>query len=53
MRDKELETLRARADKELAAARLVLVEELQRTTADLRLSQTELRQAKEDRGNGQ
>ena len=47
LKDKELEAVRARADKEVAEARAGLVEELQRTAAELRRSQVELRDAKD------
>ena len=47
LKNKELETLRARAEKEVAEARAALVEELERTAAELRRSQEELRLAKE------
>jgi CheY-like chemotaxis protein len=47
LKHKELEMLRARADKEVAEARAGLVEELERTAAELRRSQEEARLAKE------
>ncbi|MGV3531484.1 MAG: response regulator, partial [Chthoniobacteraceae bacterium] len=47
LKEKELETLRARAAQEIAEARASLVEELQRTAAELRASQKELSEAKE------
>jgi CheY-like chemotaxis protein len=47
LKNKELETLRARAEKEAAEARAALVEELERTAAELRQSQVELQEAKE------
>lgn len=47
LREKELETLRARAAQEIAEARAALVGELQRTAAELRASQAELSAAKE------
>src|SRR4051812_18412515 len=47
LKTKELETLRARAEKEVAEARAGLVEELQRTATELRRSQEELQKAKE------
>ena len=47
LKNKELETLRAREEKVVAQARAGLVEELQRTAAELRRSQEELQKAKE------
>ncbi|QEL16622.1 response regulator [Limnoglobus roseus] len=47
LKNKELETLRARAAQEVAEARVVLMGELERTAAELRRSQDELRAAKE------
>jgi CheY-like chemotaxis protein/HPt (histidine-containing phosphotransfer) domain-containing protein len=47
LKNKELEMLRARAEKEVAEARAAVVEELERTAAELRHSQEELRLAKE------
>jgi CheY-like chemotaxis protein len=47
LKNKELETLRARADKEVAEARAALVEQLEQTAAELRRSQEELQAAKE------
>ena len=47
LKNKELEALRARAEKEVAETRAALVEELQRTAAELRRSQAELRLAME------
>jgi CheY-like chemotaxis protein len=47
LKNKELAMLRARAEKEVAEARAALVEELERTAAELRRYQDELRLAKE------
>jgi CheY-like chemotaxis protein len=47
LKNKELETMRARAAQEVAEARASLVGELERTAAELRRSQAELQQAKE------
>jgi signal transduction histidine kinase len=47
LKAKELETIKARGEKEAAEARAGLVEELQKTAAQLRRSQDELRLAKE------
>jgi CheY-like chemotaxis protein len=47
LKNKELEALRARAEKEAADVRLKLMEELERTAAELRRSKEELSQAKE------
>src|SRR5204862_1653864 len=45
LKNKELEAVRARAENEAAQARAALVEELERTAAELRRSQAELRLA--------
>jgi CheY-like chemotaxis protein len=47
LKNKELEALRARAEKEAAEARAALVGELERTAAELRRSHEELRKARE------
>src|ERR1700694_3849342 len=47
LKNKELEALRARAEKEVAETRAALVEELERTALELRRSQAELQQAME------
>jgi two-component system, sensor histidine kinase and response regulator len=47
LKNKELEALRARAEKEVAETRAALVEELERTAAELRRSQAELQLAME------
>jgi CheY-like chemotaxis protein len=47
LKNKELEAIRARAEKEVAEARAAVVEELERTAAELRQSQEELRLAKD------
>ena len=44
LRNKELETLRARAEKEVAEARAALVEELEKTAAELQRSNRDLEQ---------
>ena len=47
LKNKELETVKARADKDLAEARASLVGELERTADELRRYQVELQKAKE------
>ncbi len=47
LKNKELETLRARAEKDAAHARLALMEELERTTAELQRTTGELNVAKD------
>jgi CheY-like chemotaxis protein/HPt (histidine-containing phosphotransfer) domain-containing protein len=47
LKARELETMRARAEKAVAEARASLVEELEKTAAELRLSQEESRAARE------
>ncbi len=47
LKNKELETLRARAEKDAAEARLALMEELERTTAELQRTTAELNVAKD------
>jgi CheY-like chemotaxis protein/HPt (histidine-containing phosphotransfer) domain-containing protein len=47
LKNKELETMRARAEKAVAEARAALVEELERTADELRRAHEELRLAKE------